>query len=137
MKKTFVRKISEYVELHRDPKTGIAWVENGHTGNGHSAHPNISSSGSVRGMKSRGYWKKGDKTVRSHGFIYNISKCSVSDHLDGIALANCRCGGNHTCAMHESKNPRRRKSRYRVRKNFKKYAKRRRVVRRKSSRRKR
>jgi hypothetical protein len=95
MKKTFIRQIAEYAELHRDPKTGIAWIENGSTGCGHSAHPNIDASGSVRGMKSRGYWSKDDRTVRSHGFIYNIDSLVISDEYDQIAASECRCGGIH------------------------------------------
>lgn len=89
--KTFVREVSEYVELHRDPATGIAWVENGKTGLGHSAHPNIDASGSVKGMKSRGYWKPDARTVKSHGFIYNVDRLVVSDELDQLAADECRC----------------------------------------------
>lgn len=94
-KATFVRQIREYVELHRDPKTGIAWVEDGTTGMGHSAHPNIDATGSIRGMKNRGYWAKDARCVRSHGYIYNIDLCVVSDELDEIAAVECRCGGFH------------------------------------------
>jgi hypothetical protein len=93
--KQLVSVISEHVKLYRDAKTGIAWVENGHTGLGHSCHPNISASGSVRGMKSLGYWDKQDETVRSHGFIYNISRYVIDDELDEVAARNCRCGGQH------------------------------------------
>ena len=28
-KKTFIKEIEPYIELHRNEKTGIAWVENG------------------------------------------------------------------------------------------------------------
>lgn len=95
MAKQFLRTIRPHVRLYRDPKTGIAWVENGEAGISHSCHPNISRTGSVRGMKSRGYWGKNDRTVRSHGFIYNIDICHTSDDLDKVACAECRCGGNH------------------------------------------
>lgn len=95
MKKTFIRSVGEYKELHRDEKTGIAWVEDGSTGCGHSAHPNIDASGSVRGMKDRGYWSENARVVRSHGFIYNTDLLVVSDELDEIARQNCRCGGKH------------------------------------------
>ena len=81
--------------LYRDSKTGIAWVDNGSTGQGHSAHPNISATGSIRGMKALGYWGKSDRCVRSHGFIYNIDKLVVSDDLDELARRNCKCGGVH------------------------------------------
>lgn len=92
---TFVREIAPFVELHRDPKTGIAWVENGKTGCGHSAHPNIDSTGSVAGMKKLGYWGATDRTVKCHGFIYNIDRYIASDEYDEIAAENCRCGGVH------------------------------------------
>lgn len=61
----------------------------------YSAHPNISDSGSVRGMKERGYWGKHDTTVRTHGFIYNISQALAVDPLSKVALNACSCGGNH------------------------------------------
>lgn len=93
--KVLLDVIRPHVKLYRDPKTGIAWVEDGTTGSGHSCHPNISSSGSVRGMKDRGYWGKHDRTVRSHGWIYNIDHVSVSGELDEIARLHCRCGGAH------------------------------------------
>lgn len=94
-KKTYVKDVEEYVELHRDPKTGIAWVEDGRTGNGHSAHPNIDATGSARGMVKLGYWTMNDRTVRSHGYIYNIDRAVVSDRLDAIANVHCQCGGKH------------------------------------------
>ena len=95
MSKTLIKEIRPYVELYRDNETGIAWVEDGTTGNGHSCHPNIDTSGSVRGMKQRGYWGKNDRTVRCHGFIYNIDRLVVTDELDEIARQHCRCGGKH------------------------------------------
>jgi len=95
MKKTFLKQLAPHIELHRDEKTGIAWVEDGTSGCGHSAHPNIDASGSVRGMKSRGFWRESDRTVRSHGFIYNIDSLVVSDKWDEVARQHCRCGGNH------------------------------------------
>lgn len=91
--KTFIREVKPYCNLYRDSKTGIAWIEDGSTGCGHSCHPNIDASGSVRGMKERGYWNKDDTTVRSHGFIYNISKFSIDDknELDLIVAGECNC----------------------------------------------
>jgi hypothetical protein len=94
--KKLLKRIDDCTELYRDTSTGIAWVENGHTGNGHSAHPNIDVTGSVKGMISRGYWKASDKTVRSHGFIYNTSRLTVTDDLDELARRHCQCGGNHS-----------------------------------------
>lgn len=93
--KQLLQTVRPNVILYRDQKTGIAWVENGESGCGHSAHPNISATGSVRGMKDRGYWGKEDKTVRTHGFIYNIDMSVVSDELDDLARKHCQCGGKH------------------------------------------
>jgi hypothetical protein len=90
-KKTFVREIIPYVELHRDMRTGIAWIENGRTGNGHSCHANIDATGSIRGMKKRGYWGRDDRCVKSHGYIYNIDTFVVTDAWDEVAAAECRC----------------------------------------------
>jgi hypothetical protein len=92
---TFIRDLAPYITLHRDDRTGIAWVEDGTAGVGHSAHPNIAASGSVEGMRDLGYWGKRDRTVRCRGFIYNISSCVVSDEYDRIAAQECRCGGEH------------------------------------------
>lgn len=86
-------RLGEYQELFRDTKTGIAWIEDGSTGNGHSAHPNIDATGSVKGMKQRGWWDRDAITVRSHGFIYNVSAVSCGDDLDGIAKEYCQCQG--------------------------------------------
>jgi hypothetical protein len=60
---------------------------------GHSVHPNIDITGSVRGMKQLGYWDKTDKIVRSHGWQYNISKFVVSNELDKIVAEYCQCEG--------------------------------------------
>lgn len=95
MKNTFVRTIEEHVELHFDERTGLAWVEDGRTGTGHSAHPNIDASGSVRGMKKLGHWGKDDVCVRSHGFVHNTSRLVVTSEFDEIARQHCRCGGKH------------------------------------------
>lgn len=93
--KELIEVVRPHVKAYRDPKTGIAWVEDGTTGTGYSCHPNIDASGSVRGMKQRGHWYKSDRTVRSHGFIYNIDRCVITSDLDEIANAYCRCGGVH------------------------------------------
>ena len=89
--KKLLKEIEPHVILYRCTSTGIAWIENGKAGIGHSAHPNIHSSGSVSGMKNLGYWDKKDKTVRSHGFIYNISVKVMSDKFDKIAGNFCQC----------------------------------------------
>lgn len=95
--KVLIKKIDDITTLYRDNKTGIAWVENGHTGSCHSAHPNIDGTGSVIGMKNLGYWRYNALIKRSHGTIYNISVCSVHDSLDEIARQHCQCGGCHDC----------------------------------------
>jgi hypothetical protein len=97
MSKLLLQQVDEYTALYRDTQTGIAWVEDGHTGSGHSAHPNISATGSIRGMKAKAYWGKYDRCLRSHGFIYNTDRCLVSedDPLDELARQHCQCGGRH------------------------------------------
>lgn len=88
-------EIRPHVRLFRDPVTGIAWVEDGTTGSAHSAHPNIHISGSVEGMRDRGYWGRNERTVTCNGWIYNIDRCVSDDELDEIARTHCQCGGNH------------------------------------------
>lgn len=89
--KQFIREVKDHVFLYRDDKNGIAWIEDGRTGLGHSVHPNIDKTGSVKEMKKLGYWGKDDKIVRSHGWQYNISKFVVSDELDEIVADECQC----------------------------------------------
>lgn len=91
MGKTIIKKVGPDAILYRDDKTGIAWIQDGSTGLGHSVHPNIDVTGNVRGMKSRGYWGPNDKIVRSHGFNYNISRFVASDELDNIVADYCMC----------------------------------------------
>lgn len=54
-------------------KKGIARIFDTSVGIIISCYPNITSTGSVRGMKERGWWGKKDKTVRLGGYIYNVS----------------------------------------------------------------
>ena len=91
--KRHLKTIREYVELYRDDRTGIAWIEDGKTGNGHSAHPNIDRTGSVRGMKARGYWRQDDRCIRAGGAIYNVDRLVVTDDLDKVVAEHCRCVG--------------------------------------------
>lgn len=93
MAKRLIREIKPYVRLYRDENTGIAWIEDGSIGCSISIHPNIDKSGSVRGMKKLGYWKKPDRTVRSHGFIYNIDTLAYNENndLEKIVLEECMC----------------------------------------------
>lgn len=93
--KQLIRQIKEHVNLYRDDKNGIAWIEDGTTGLGVSIHPNIHVSGSISGMKNLGYWGKRDRTIRSHGWIYNIDRfvCDKHNELEQIVAAECRCQG--------------------------------------------
>ena len=84
-----------HVTLKRDSRTGIAWIEDGHTGTGVSVHANIDATGSVRGMRDRGYWGRDDRTVKSHGWIYNLDTflCDPKNSLEVIVADHCRCEG--------------------------------------------
>lgn len=93
MTKELLEELGPYRKLYRDSKSGIAWVEDGTAGVGHSCHANIDASGSVEGMKALHYWNETDRTVRSHGFIYNIDTLVMSDEDDRRAANFCRCGG--------------------------------------------
>ena len=90
-----IKKVGSYKHLFHCRNSGIAWVEDGSTGLSHSAHPNISATGSIRGMRMNGSWGKNDRVVQSHGFYYNISECVGFGELDAIARFYCLCGGNH------------------------------------------
>lgn len=92
-RKVLLKQFDEYHHLYRDPVTGIAWVEDYSAGIAHSAHSNIDVTGSIRGMKRLGYWRKDDRIVRSHGFYYNIDSLVITDHYDQIAADHCQCGG--------------------------------------------
>lgn len=93
--KQFIRKIEEHVNLYCDDKSGIAWIEHEKIGLGISVHANIDSSGSVSGMKALGYWRRKDRTVRSHGWIYNIDSfvCDKDNEWEVIVADECRCQG--------------------------------------------
>ena len=93
MGKRFIKNVNDHAVMYRDDRNGITWIENGSTGMGHSCHPNIFSNGSVRGMKKIGYWGIKDRTVRSHGYIYNIDRFTIDteDTLDKIIADNCMC----------------------------------------------
>jgi hypothetical protein len=94
-RKEHIREVRPYVHLYRDPKTGIAWIEDGTSGISVSVHPNIDSTGSIRGMRDRGYWGKKDRTVRSHGWIYNIDRIVASSPDERLVASVCDCGGVH------------------------------------------
>lgn len=92
--KQHIKVIRCHVHLYRDANTGLAWVEDGTTGCGHSCHPNIDVSGSVKGMKKL-HWGRDAVVVRSHGFYHCTSRFSASDGLDYVAALHCQCGGKH------------------------------------------
>ena len=94
-KKKFIRNIAPYKNLYRDDKSGIAWIEDGSSGNCVSVHSNIDKSGSVKGMKNSGYWRKTYRTIRSHGYIYNIDSfiCNQNDEMEMIISNECMCQG--------------------------------------------
>ena len=48
MAKRFIKEVKPYCNLYIDDKTGIAWIEDGTMGIGHSVHPNIDITGSVK-----------------------------------------------------------------------------------------
>lgn len=89
--KQLIEVIGPYVNLYRNPITGIAWIEDGHTGCGHSCHPNIDASGSAKSMKARGFWSEDDQVVTTNGFKYNISQFIVSTNYDLLAAKHCQC----------------------------------------------
>lgn len=93
MAKQFIKKIGDYATLYRDPRNGIAWVEDGSTGLGYSCHANIDETGSADGMKAKGYWGKADRCIRSHGFTYNIDTLAVDldEPYEQIAADECMC----------------------------------------------
>jgi hypothetical protein len=99
--KIMVKKISENIAIYRCPATGITWVEDHCAGLRHSAHPNISNTGNVAGMRQRG-WNK-DQTKQADGYIYNIDRLIITDPLDEIARQYCRCGGNHNLNKRQKK----------------------------------
>jgi len=89
--KKLIKDLGPYLHLYRDDRTGIAWVEDGTTGMWHTCHPNIDTTGSVRGMKKLGYWREDARTVRCCGFIYNVDSVVVTDELDRVAAGACQC----------------------------------------------
>jgi hypothetical protein len=95
-----IKLLGAHQMLYQDPKTGLAWVEDGSTGLRHSCHPNIDQSGSVEGMRQTGAWGRGDIIVRSQGFAYNVSRRHTGSPKPGskinysaIAAEACQCRG--------------------------------------------
>lgn len=91
--KEFIREIEPGAKLYRDPINGIAWIEDTRAGIGISVHPNIDITGSIQGMVAHGFWRKEDRIVRSHGWLYNIDRfsCWPDDDMEQIVARECRC----------------------------------------------
>lgn len=87
-----VKKIAEHATL-KVYSNGIATVHDGSSGMTHSVHPNIDCTGSVRGMKQLGYWKRDARTVRAGSYIYNIDSLAYDKEnaYDMVAYENCMC----------------------------------------------
>lgn len=64
----------------------ICTIWNESLGMEHCAHPNIDKTGSVKGMKSRGFWREEDKIYSKGGYHFNMSKVTFSDDLDRLCL---------------------------------------------------
>lgn len=86
-----IKTIDEHADLYRDSKTGIAAVYV--DGARHTIHPNISKTGTVRGMKKLRYWGREDRVVQMQGYKYDIDKISmdVEDKYDVICSRECMC----------------------------------------------
>jgi hypothetical protein len=61
-------------------------VHDGSSGSGHQPYPSIDKTGSVRGMRARGYWGAKDKVIRVLGGCYNVSHQIIDHPLDLLSL---------------------------------------------------
>jgi hypothetical protein len=108
MGKILLRELGPGINLYRDGRTGLAWVEDEGRNLTYNPHPSIPSGDfrhTVRTMKLRGLWKRDCRTAASHGAIYNLSLCrtNLDNSLDVIAMENCRCGGvHHHTSQHQA-----------------------------------
>jgi hypothetical protein len=92
MAKELIKELAPHIKMYRDDKSGLVWIADGTTGCGYSCHPNISITGSVSGMKSKGYWGKKDRIVRTHGFQYNVDILATGDSkYDNYIAEVCEC----------------------------------------------
>ena len=88
-----ITKLGRFI-IRRDYKTGIALVSDG-SGIQTGVHASIHSSGSVRGMKQNGGWRKEDRVVASAGFKFNVDTfvCNVEEEAERLAAMYCNCVG--------------------------------------------
>ncbi len=88
-----VAKIGKFV-IRRDDRTGIALVSDG-SGLQTGVHASIHGSGSVRGMKQNGGWRKEDRMIASAGFKFNVDTfvCNVTEETERLAAMYCECIG--------------------------------------------
>lgn len=91
--KKFIRDIDDHAKLYIDNKSGIAVIEDGRSGCGFTCHPSIDKTGSLRGMKKNGGWRKEDRCVRTMGFIINTDIFAIDkdNKYDRIVAEECRC----------------------------------------------
>lgn len=59
----------DYVELEKYSPAGEDFIFQAQK----DRHPSIHHTGSVRGMKKLGFWRKKDRCVRCGQYIYNLS----------------------------------------------------------------
>ena len=86
-----IAHVDDFKDVYRNKTTGIAFVYDASSGCRYSCHSNIDATGSIRGMKSNGYWKKNDRCIRSNGCIYNIDTMIKSDYFEMVAANYCMC----------------------------------------------
>lgn len=92
--KQLIAKLDDNKTVYRY-KCGIAVIVINGDYYSHDCHPSIHKSGSIHGMKAKGYWGKDDVIVRAGDWLYNTSRFCCHDEFDRIAARFCRCGGNH------------------------------------------
>ena len=81
----------EYIGLYEDEKTGIAVAIDSSSGMMLSIHPNIHHTGSVKEMKSKGYWNPKDRIRYCYGSKYNIDMRVVYSEIDKEIASYCNC----------------------------------------------
>lgn len=100
MKTTVFARLGVVVRVY---DSEIATIEDRRTGLTHSPHPSISSSGSVDGMRKKGYWGAEERTLRGGNFIYNIDGAQrYTSLLDVMAAQLCQCGATHRAPHFEA-----------------------------------